>query len=117
MGICELKIPDRHVAWARFTPGMRLIRVSPRKTKATPTDPLAYFAPPDWHAEADEVHVSVTFTYDKAFAEAQHQHESGDRIQIEASVLYASIDHRQDDHDASNDARDAFTGATGYLPF
>lgn len=48
---------------------MRLIRVFPRKTKATPDDDLAYFGPPDLFAEADEVHVSVTFTYDKARAE------------------------------------------------
>jgi hypothetical protein len=47
----------------------RIIRVFPRKTKATPDDALAYFGPPDVAAEADEVHVSVTFTYDKAFAE------------------------------------------------
>jgi hypothetical protein len=48
---------------------MRLIRVFPRKTKATPDDELAYFGPPDLFAEADEVHVSVAFTYDKAKAE------------------------------------------------
>lgn len=48
---------------------MRLIRVFPRKTKATPDDALSYFGPPDLFAEADEVHVSVTFTYDKAIAE------------------------------------------------
>lgn len=48
---------------------MRVIRVFPRKTKATPTDPLAYFGPPDLFAQADEVHVSVTFTYDKPQAE------------------------------------------------
>jgi hypothetical protein len=48
---------------------MRLIRVFPRKTKATPDDALAYFGPPDFFADADEVHVSVTFTYDKATAE------------------------------------------------
>lgn len=48
---------------------MRLIRVFPRKTKATPDDALAYFGPPDLFAEADEVHISVTFTYDKARAE------------------------------------------------
>ena len=41
----------------------------PRKTKATPTDELAYFGPPDFFAEADEVHVSVAFTYDKPKAE------------------------------------------------
>jgi hypothetical protein len=48
---------------------MRHIRVFPRKTKATPADALAYFGPPERHAEADEVHVSVTFTDDKAWAE------------------------------------------------
>jgi hypothetical protein len=47
----------------------RLIRVFPRKTKATPDDALCYFGPPDFFAEADEVHVSVTFTYDKPVAE------------------------------------------------
>ena len=47
----------------------RLIRVFPRKTKASPDDELAYFGPPDFFAEADEVHVSVAFTYDKPAAE------------------------------------------------
>jgi len=47
----------------------RLIRVFPRKTRATPDDALAYFGPPDRLAEADEVHVSVAFTYDRAWAE------------------------------------------------
>lgn len=49
---------------------MRLIRVFPRKTRASPDDELAYFGPPDFFAEADEVHVSVTFTHDRAIAEA-----------------------------------------------
>ena len=48
---------------------MRLIRVFPRKTKATPDDELAYFGPPDLFVEADRVHVSVTFTADKTKAE------------------------------------------------
>ncbi len=43
---------------------MRLIRVFPRKTKATPDDELACFGPPGLFDEADEVHVSVCFTYD-----------------------------------------------------
>jgi len=47
----------------------RVIRVFPRKTKATPDDALAYFGAPDMLAEADEVHVSVTFTADMAIAE------------------------------------------------
>ena len=48
---------------------MRLIRVFPRRTRATPTDPLAYIGPPDLFAEADEVHVSVTFSWDLPAAE------------------------------------------------
>jgi hypothetical protein len=48
---------------------MRLIRVFPRKTKASPNDSLAYFGPPDLLAEADEVHIDCTFTYDKDRAE------------------------------------------------
>jgi hypothetical protein len=43
---------------------LRLIRVFPRKTRATPDDALAYFGPPDRLAEADEMHVSVVFTHD-----------------------------------------------------
>lgn len=49
---------------------MRLIRVFPRKTRATPDDELAFFGAPDIFAEADEVHVDVTFTADKLKAEA-----------------------------------------------
>lgn len=48
---------------------MKLIRVFPRLTKATPDDPLAYLGPPDMFADADEVHVSVTFTWDRLKAE------------------------------------------------
>jgi hypothetical protein len=52
----------------------RLIRVFPRKTKASPDDDLAYFGPPNMRAQADEVHVSVTFTQDKAIAEQLAEH-------------------------------------------
>jgi hypothetical protein len=48
---------------------MRLARVFPRKTKASPDDNLAFFGPPDLLSYADEVHVSVTFSYDKPRAE------------------------------------------------
>lgn len=48
----------------------RIIRVFPRKTKATPVDDLsAINRAPGFFDEADEVHVSVTFTYDKTRAE------------------------------------------------
>jgi len=48
---------------------MKLIRVFPRRTKATPDDDLVRFGPPGLFDDADRVHVSVTFTYDKAIAE------------------------------------------------
>ena len=62
---------------------MRLIRVFPRRTKATPDDSLAYFTPPDLFAEADEVHVSVTFTTDMPKAESlaeQWKHVAATKI-------------------------------------
>lgn len=48
---------------------MRIARVFPRKNRATPDDDMAFFGPPDMFAEADEVHVSVTFTADIPKAE------------------------------------------------
>ena len=52
----------------------RLARVFPRRTKATPDDPLAFVGSPDLMDLAiadgvDEVHVSVAFTADKVIAE------------------------------------------------
>lgn len=43
---------------------MRIIRVFPRRTRATPVDDLAYVGLPHLYSEADEVHISVTFTWD-----------------------------------------------------
>lgn len=50
---------------------MKIARVFPRKTKATPTDELVFFERPPVLTlpEIDEVHVSVAFTYDKEKAE------------------------------------------------
>ena len=46
---------------------MRLLRVFPRRTSFTPTDELVFIGdPPLFRPEADEVHVSVTFTWDLA---------------------------------------------------
>lgn len=43
----------------------RIIRVFPTKTNATPTDELVRIREtPSFFDEADEVHVSVTFTWD-----------------------------------------------------
>lgn len=49
-----------------------MARVFPRRTTATPTDDLAFVGPiprPLFPPEVDEVHVSVTFTWDMAKAE------------------------------------------------
>jgi hypothetical protein len=47
----------------------RIIRVFPRRTKATPDDSLVYIGEPDLFAAADEVHISVTFSWDLPEAE------------------------------------------------
>ena len=49
---------------------MSFLRVFPRRTTATPTDDRAFIGnPPMFWPEADEVHVSVTFSWDKAEGE------------------------------------------------
>ena len=50
---------------------MRIARVFPRRTKATPDDALAFTTPPPKTGvpEVDAVHVSVAFTYDLPKAE------------------------------------------------
>ena len=48
----------------------RTLRVFPRRTSMTPTDAMAFVGnPPLWLPEADEVHVSVAFTWDIPAAE------------------------------------------------
>lgn len=49
----------------------KIARVFPRKTAATPDDELVFFGPPPLLLlpEIDEVHISVTFTYDRQKAE------------------------------------------------
>lgn len=50
---------------------MKIARVFPRKTSASPNDELAFFGPPPLldMPEIDEVHISVAFTYDLQKAE------------------------------------------------
>jgi hypothetical protein len=49
---------------------MKIARVFPRMTKATPVDLLSFVGDPGlFPPEVDEVHVSVTFTYDMSEAE------------------------------------------------
>lgn len=48
----------------------RIIRVFPRRTKATPTDELSVVGRgPGMFDKADEIHISVTFTWDLPYAE------------------------------------------------
>jgi len=56
-----------------------VLRVFPHRTAMTPNDEMSFIGdPPLWRPEADEVHVSVTFTWDvdraKALAEAWGQY-------------------------------------------
>ncbi len=49
---------------------VRIVRVFPRRTNATPDDELAFVGePPFQRPAADEVHVSCTFTWDRSEAE------------------------------------------------
>lgn len=43
---------------------MKIARVFPRKTTASPDDELTFFGSPPKDIEIDEVHISVAFTYD-----------------------------------------------------
>ena len=59
---------------------MNIARIFPRKTKATPNDSLVFLTPPPKDLpDIDEVHISVTFTYDMAKAEqlAEAWHKTG----------------------------------------
>jgi len=48
---------------------LKIVRVFPRRTRATPDDELAYVGFPHLYTEADEVNISVTFTWDLPEAE------------------------------------------------
>jgi hypothetical protein len=48
---------------------MKLARVFPRRTNATPTDEMAFIGEPDMFVEADKVHISVSFSWDIPEAE------------------------------------------------
>lgn len=48
---------------------MKILRVFPRKTKATPDDPMAVVGYPTLFDEADKVLIDCTFTWDKPEAE------------------------------------------------
>lgn len=62
---------------------MRIIRVFPRLTNCTPQDDFAFIGnPPLMRPEADEVHISVAFTWDI---------EEGERLQKAWSLYYPNV--------------------------
>lgn len=65
---------------------MKIARVFPRRTKATPTDPLAFvdILPLYSMEDIDEVHVSVAFTYDIPDAEfkAEQLIQKGFKVKV-----------------------------------
>ena len=62
----EQKLTDI-LAWGPS--GLDIVRVFPRRTAATPEDPMAFVGePPLWRPEAREVQVSCTFTWDRPLA-------------------------------------------------
>lgn len=49
---------------------MRILRVFPRRTSLTPRDDLVVIGHPElWRPEADEVHISCLFTWDRDYCE------------------------------------------------
>lgn len=70
MGVSE-RVCDVVCPYNFFQESMaRIIRIFPRKTKATPMDAdVRINVPPSFFDEADEIHISVTFTWDLPIAE------------------------------------------------
>lgn len=65
---------------------MKIARVFPRITKATPDDELCFYGlPKNRSLELDEVNISVTFTYDKAASEwlAEQWQKAGYNVKID----------------------------------
>lgn len=48
---------------------MKIARIFPRKTNATPDDSLVFFGGPPRDLDFDNAHISVAFTYDKKHKE------------------------------------------------
>ena len=49
---------------------MKILRVFPRRTSYTPDDEMVAFGYPEYDWKTDEVHISCTFSWDKAYCEA-----------------------------------------------
>ena len=57
---------------------MKIARIFPRKTKATPDDKMVFFGDPPKDLDFDDAYISTTFTYDKE--KAEQLAESWDKI-------------------------------------
>lgn len=76
----------------------KIIRVFPSKTSMTPDDNLAYFGYPDIFAfqeEPDEVHISVTFTWD--IPKAEELFYEWERLGVPVEVGGPAFDDRMGD--------------------
>lgn len=75
-----------------------IARVFPRKTNMTPTDPLAFIGPPTLDALAmdiDEVHISVTFSWD--LEKAEELYEAWQILGVPVEVGGPAFDDRMGD--------------------
>lgn len=64
---------------------LKIARVFPRQTKATPDDKLCFLGlPKSEDLDVDEVHISIAFTYDKAIGEymAQQWYRKGYKVKL-----------------------------------
>ena len=57
---------------------MKIVRIFPRKTNATPNDNMVFFGDPPEDLDFDDAYISTTFTYDKE--KAERLAESWDKI-------------------------------------
>ena len=77
---------------------MNIARVFPRKTNMSPTDELAFFGPPTIETMAmgiDEVHISVTFTWD--LEKAEELYEAWQILGVPVDVGGPAFDDRMGD--------------------
>lgn len=77
---------------------MRIARVFPRKTSMTPRDALVFFGPPTleaFAADIDEVHISVTFTWD--LEKAEQLYDDWQMLGVPVEVGGPAFDDRMGD--------------------
>lgn len=88
----------------------RIARVFPRKTNMSPTDTLSFFGPPTLDALAadiDEVHISVTFTWD--IERADELYNDWQMLGVPVEVGGPAFDDRMGDFSSGLYLRDGMT--------